>query len=81
MTISIKLFARAKDLAGREQVELELPDNPTGGDVREALGKAFPGLLGLLPRCALAVNNEFADDSTPIPPVAEVALLPPVSGG
>jgi molybdopterin converting factor small subunit len=29
----------------------------------------------------LAVNEEFADDSLTVPVNAEVALLPPVSGG
>jgi molybdopterin converting factor small subunit len=35
----------------------------------------------LLSRSAVAVNEEFADDAVAIPAGAEVALLPPVSGG
>ena len=30
---------------------------------------------------ALAVNNEFVDDASELPAGAEVALIPPVSGG
>ena len=34
-----------------------------------------------LPVTALAVNDEFAGDALPVPDRAEIALLPPVSGG
>jgi molybdopterin converting factor small subunit len=40
-----------------------------------------PALRDLLPRAAVAVNEDFADDDTPIPPGVEVAIIPPVSGG
>ena len=81
MKVTVRLFARAKDLLAREHVDVEVPEPATAGDVRRALGKAYPALGTLLGRCALAVNNEFADDSLRLPPRAEVALLPPVSGG
>ena len=35
----------------------------------------------LADRCAVGVNNEFAEDSLRLPEGAEIALLPPVSGG
>ena len=40
-----------------------------------------PGLGSLTTRSALAVNDEFADDALSLPHGADVALLPPVSGG
>ena len=40
-----------------------------------------PALAGLLARCAVAVSGEFAGDEVVLPAGAEVALLPPVSGG
>lgn len=81
MVVTVRLFARAKDLAGLDRVRLDLPPGATVGDLRRQLAAAVPVLAGLLERSALAVAEEFADDALPVPPDAEVALLPPVSGG
>ncbi len=76
----VRFFARAKDLAGVES--LTLADSPGNvGELRRLLAERLPDLAPLLAKSALAVNNEFADDDTPIPPDAEIAVLPPVSGG
>ena len=76
----VRFFARAKDLAGVES--LTLADSPANvGELRLLLAERLPDLAPLLAKSALAVNNEFADDDTPIPPDAEIAVLPPVSGG
>jgi molybdopterin converting factor small subunit len=58
-----------------------LPAGATVADLRARLGSACPALGPLLPRSAVAVNEEFAEDSVAISAAAEVALLPPVSGG
>ena len=81
MTWSVRLFARARDLAGAAAVTVDLPAGATVGDLRRRLATAHPALAGLLERSALAVNDEFADDTLTLPARAEVALLPPVSGG
>ncbi|HMC67134.1 MAG TPA: MoaD/ThiS family protein [Gemmataceae bacterium] len=81
MTVYVRLFARARDLAGRDAIALELPGGATVGDLRQRLATEVPALSALLDRCALAVNDEFADNSLTLPVRADVALLPPVSGG
>ena len=81
MRCRVKLFARARDLAGTDEVSVALPDAATVADLRRALAREVPALAGLLQRSALAVNNEFADETLKVPPGAEVAILPPVSGG
>jgi molybdopterin converting factor small subunit len=81
MQVSIKLFARAKDLAGADVVSVEVPNDATVGDLRRQLALAYPALKTLLERSALAVHDEFTGDSMVLPLNAEVALLPPVSGG
>jgi len=77
----VRLFARARDLAGADVVAVDLPAGATVRDLRRRLAEVHPYLAGLLERCAVAVDNEFADDKLPLPPGAEVAVLPPVSGG
>jgi molybdopterin synthase catalytic subunit len=77
----VLLFARARDLAGGSAITVTLPAGATVEDVRRALAVRCPGLAEWLPRCAIGVNGEYADDSTAIAPGAEIAVLPPVSGG
>ena len=79
--MKIRLFARARELAGTDTLEMELPAGATVGELRRRIAAASPALTGLLERSALAVNDEFADDSQILPAEAEVAVLPPVSGG
>jgi sulfur-carrier protein len=81
MKVIVHLFARARDLAGTATASLDMPHGATIADLRQQLASRYPPLVGLLSRSALAVNNEFADDSLILAEPAEVALLPPVSGG
>ena len=75
----VLLFARAREVIGADRVEVAPAQNV--GELRRDLMARFPQVAGLLEKSALAVNGEFADDGTAIPEGAEVALLPPVSGG
>ena len=81
MIVRVRLFARAKDLAGTDTVSVELAPNAIVADLRRQLAERIPSLAPLLQRSALAVNQEFARDDQPLTDDAEVALLPPVSGG
>lgn len=81
MTVVVRLFARARDLAGRDAIILQLPTGADVGDVRKAIAAVHAPLAELLPRCAIAVNEEFAADDHLLPEDATVAVIPPVSGG
>jgi molybdopterin converting factor subunit 1 len=80
-TVNVRLFARARDLARADRIILRVPSGATVGELRRRLAAAQPALAGLAERSALAVNDEFAEDSLTLPVDAEIALLPPVSGG
>ena len=75
----LRLFASAREAAGRNRDEIE------GRDVGEILaaatahyGEAFAAVLAT---SKVWVNGEPADAATPVGPRDEVAVLPPVSGG
>ena len=75
-------FATALDAVGSAETEHELLDGSTVADLIEGLTAAYPGLAALWPRLAVAVDGEVvADRAAPLHDGAEVALLPPVSGG
>ena len=81
MTVRVLFFAKARDLAGAPSRDLSLPDGATVADLRRALGESIPALGPLLPRLHVAIDNDYAADSDPIPQNAEIACFPPVSGG
>ncbi|MGL4419350.1 MAG: MoaD/ThiS family protein, partial [Gemmataceae bacterium] len=80
MTLEVLLFAAARDLVGAHRVAVELAEGATVALLRWKLAKDYPSLAGLLPRCAIAVNQEYASEELAIPAQAEVAIVPPVSG-
>ena len=81
MMLRVRMFARARDLAGTDLAEVEIADGATVGELRIALARRYPRLAGLLERSALAVNAEFAEAQQTLSASDEIALLPPVSGG
>lgn len=80
MTHTVHLFARLRDLT-RPSVAVELPAGATVADLRRALVESHPALGPLLAVSRVAVNHEFAADVDAIPDGAELAVIPPVSGG
>lgn len=80
-TIVIRLFAQARELAGRDHVVLESEGALTIRAVTRLLGVAHPELEALLMRSSVAVNHRFAEADDPVVPGDEVALIPPVAGG
>ena len=77
MRVRVLRFGPLAEAAGRDAVDVELPDGATVGDV--------PGLVDGLPEAlwalAYAVNASYASAETALSDGDEVALIPPVSGG
>jgi MoaE-MoaD fusion protein len=76
MVVHVRLFAGLRERAGRDQLELELPE---GALVSDALA-AVEDLARDLP-LVMAVNREYAAPTDVLSPGDELALIPPVSGG
>ena len=79
--MKVLLFARARELIGADAIDIDIEAAATVGELRRTLMRRYPALAGLLEKSAFALDDEFAGDDTTIQPNAEVALLPPVSGG
>ena len=82
MTVTVRLFAILRERAGRDSVEIELPDDATVADAFDRLA-AEPGLGELVERMPLrmAVNREYAGADARIAAGDELAVIPPISGG
>ena len=81
MRLTVLLFAAGKDLAGSSSLKVELAEPANVGQLKQALVQTCPALEGLVGSSRIAVNAAYADDADAIGPDAEVALIPPVSGG
>ena len=82
MKITVLYFAAVRDLVGKDEETLELPE--AVGDV-EALGTHLtilhPSLAGRLGYVRFARNEEFATARERIAEGDVIALIPPVAGG
>jgi molybdopterin synthase catalytic subunit/molybdopterin converting factor small subunit len=81
MKIRLFAFASAGDALGATETGLEMPDGSRVADLRDRLDREHPALRPLWPRLAIAVDGRIVAADEPLRDGAEVALLPPVSGG
>ncbi len=81
MTVKIVLFARAKELVGQEKLSMEFPATATVLDLKKELTDQYPKLSDFLKHCAIAVDQNYANDDQILTEGCEVGLIPPVSGG
>lgn len=79
--LSVKLFARARDLVGRPEIHIPWQDGQTVAELKQQLASLHPSLIPLAPRLLVAVNNDYAADAHLLKSTDEVACFPPVSGG
>ncbi len=81
--MNILLFGVTKDIVGSASISLPLTNAnrlKTVGELKDYLGNTYPALTKLS-SLAIAVNNNYAADTTKIDNFDEIALIPPVSGG
>ena len=81
MRVTVRLFARLRDIAGTAELSRDLATGATIGDVWRQLAGEFPGLQPYERSISSAVNADYARLDTPLADGDEVAFLPPVSGG
>jgi molybdopterin synthase catalytic subunit len=81
MRVTVLFFGMLKDLVGRSQEDLELPEGARLETVFEHYASQFPKLREMAGSVVIARNQEFADPEIAVADGDEVALMPPVSGG
>lgn len=81
MRVTVRLFARLRDIVGASELDRALPAGSTVRNVWEGLVADFPALDGYMASVSAAVNADYARMDAPVTDGDEVAFLPPVSGG
>ena len=74
----VRYFAAARDATG---LDTERRDEVTLAALRDAVAAEYPGLGGILPRCAVLVGGSRVADDTPLGTDDLVDVLPPFAGG
>lgn len=81
MKVAVRFFARYREAAGRDHVELDLPEGGTVESAWEAVASRFPVLQPYRPFTLFALGTDYVSASHPLRPGDEICLFPPVSGG
>ena len=81
MHVTIRLFARLRELAGTAELARQVPDGASAQDAWNALVAEFPAMKDYGGSISCAVNEDYSRLTTPLHDGDEVAFLPPVSGG
>ena len=81
MRVTIRLFARLRDVVGAGEVACDVAPGARVLDVWHWLTERYPTVAAHRSSVSAAVNAEFARMDTAVSEGDEVAFLPPVSGG
>ena len=81
MKLNVQIFATLAHKMGQSQLEIQLQEGATVGDLTQAIGAQHPAIAPLLERSAVAVNLTYVKSDHVLGADDEIALIPPVSGG
>jgi molybdopterin converting factor subunit 1 len=81
MRVTVRLFARLRDIAGAAELAREVTPGATIGAVWHQLADEYPELAPYGRSLSSAVNADYARMDHVLGEGDEVAFLPPVSGG
>jgi molybdopterin converting factor small subunit len=81
--VTVRYFAAARAAAGLDSENVDIGENATVGDALEAIiARHGEGLSKVLAACSFLLDSvAVRDHTTPLPPAAELDVLPPFAGG
>ena len=81
MRVTVRLFARLRELVGAGELHRDVSDDATVAEVWLSLARDYPAIAPYAESISCAVNAEYARMTSPVAAGDEIAFLPPVSGG
>jgi molybdopterin converting factor subunit 1 len=81
MRVTVRLFARLRDIAGAAELIRDVPAGATIASVWRDLAREFPDFASYERTISTAVNADYARMDCAVGDGDEIAFLPPVSGG
>jgi molybdopterin synthase catalytic subunit len=81
MRVTVRLFARLREITGKSELTLDLPDGYDARALWDDLAHDYPDLSPYGASVSCAVNEQYTKFTARLEDGDDVAFLPPVSGG
>ena len=81
MHVTVRLFARLREIADAGELRMELQDGATVKDAWQALAAQHGAMVPYASSVSCAINADYARMTAKLTDGDEIAFLPPVSGG
>jgi molybdopterin synthase catalytic subunit len=81
MKVEVRLFARYREAAGRDRIELEIAEGGTVEAAWQAVSHRYPALVPYRPYTLFALRDDYVPADHRLGEGDELCLFPPVSGG
>src|SRR5262245_20204590 len=81
MKVAVRLFARYREAAGQDRLDVELPEGGTVETAWQVVTMRFPTLGPYRPFTLFALRDDYVAPEHRLGEGDELCLFPPVSGG
>jgi sulfur-carrier protein len=81
MEIRIRYFASLREVTGKSEERLEVPEKASVEEARALLLERYPRLQGIMERSLCAVNRSYVAPETQLHEGDELVFIPPMGGG
>jgi MoaD family protein len=81
MKVQAQFYAQLRDLIGTREMDIDLAEGATVGDLLDRMYAQHPKLRPLEKSILIGAGVEFVDRSYKLKPGDEISIMPPVQGG
>jgi MoaD family protein len=81
MKVRVQFYAQLRDLVGMREVDIDLAEGATVGDLLEKIYAQQPALGPHDKSILIGAGVEFIDRNYKLKPGDEISIMPPVQGG
>jgi molybdopterin converting factor small subunit len=81
MNIRVQFYAQLRDLADASELDVDLPEKATVGDLLAKIYEQTPALRSRDKSILIGAGVEFVDRNYQLKPGEVISIMPPVQGG
>ena len=81
MKVHVQFFSRLRDLTGKTEIDVEVPEGTTAAVLLEKIYSNTPALREWDKSILVAAGMEFVGRDYVVNPGDEISIMPPVQGG